>query len=486
VTPPDPPGPGAPLPALTVTGGRGRVAAELDDMVRAAGLVESASGRLLEIGLATQRALADADVAASAILDPAGAAAFESGLLAALDGPDGLVAAAGAVGFHAVRLRAIAMAIRAVDEAHRDLVDGVRWLSGAAAPLLAPALLPAAAAAAGLFLAGERALGRDPEADLERLLTDHPGLVDDVVGALPGFISSVDLAAGASPAWGAFVAATGRTPFPLTVAQGAGLLDLLYPDGRARVTDLGVDGSAPADPPRGVGDLLRALDHRNGEANGPRQGEIDVRVVERTMPDGAVRRSYVVDIPGTKDWHPVPGQRHEDLNDLGTSLRALAGDPTSYGRGVEEALRRAGAGPDDPVMLVGHSQGGMVAMRAADELVTSGAFRVTNVVTAGAPVADIPVPPSVQVLSLENAHDIVPHLDGHPNPDLPNRTTVTFDVQRGTVGDNHAIATAYLVGADAVDASGDPSVRGFVDSAGAFFDGDRVTTDAFRVTREFG
>jgi Lipase (class 3) len=478
VTPQDPQGP-APLP-LVVSGGRGRVAARLDDMVHAAELLESAGGRLLEIGLAAHRALADPDVAASALLDPAGAAAFEGRLLGALDGPHGLVATAGAVGVHGLRLRATARAIHAADEARGELVDGVRWLSGAALPFV----LPDAVLAGGALLAGELVLGRDPGADLQRLLSDHPELVDDAVGALPGFISSIDLAAGPGPA--AFAALTGRTPFPLTVAQAAGLLDLLYPDGRARVTDLGLDASVPADPPRGAGDLLRALDHRNGSATGPGQGEIDVRIVERTLPDGTVGRSYIVDIPGTKDWHPVPGRQNEDLNDLGTNLRALAGDQTSYERGVAEALRLAGARPDDPVMLVGHSQGGMVAMRAADDLVRDGTFRVTNVVTAGAPVVDMPVPPSVQVLSLENAHDIVPHLDGHPNPDLPNRTTVTFDAQRGGLGANHAIPTGYQGGADAVDASDDPSVRGFLDSAAGFFAGDRVTTHAFRVTRDFG
>src|SRR3712207_6522248 len=115
-------------------------------------------------------------------------------------------------------------------------------------------------------------------------------------------------------------------------------------------------------------------------------------------------------------------------------------------------------------MLVGHSQGGMVAAQAAHDSGTADfPYDVRSVVTAGSPVARAGVPPSVQVLALENAHDIVPHLDGRSNDDDPNVTTVTFDRQTGSIGENHGIGSAYRYGARAVDRSTDPSIEAFRD-----------------------
>jgi pimeloyl-ACP methyl ester carboxylesterase len=140
-------------------------------------------------------------------------------------------------------------------------------------------------------------------------------------------------------------------------------------------------------------------------------------------------------------------------------------------------------GPNDPVMLVGHSQGGIVAARAANGFVAGGQYNVTHVVTAGSPVGRIPVPDGVQMLSLENSGDIVPHLDAAENPASDNRTTVKFDNQSGTMGGNHAIGGNYVDAARQLDASTDPSVRRFRDSAGVFLGGSSVQTHQYTVER---
>jgi pimeloyl-ACP methyl ester carboxylesterase len=217
-------------------------------------------------------------------------------------------------------------------------------------------------------------------------------------------------------------------------------------------------------------------------------GQFDVQVIERRMPDGTIQRSYIVDIPGTRDFN-LPGQLNSDLNDQGTNVRAMAGEQTGYERAIDQALAQVGAGPNDRVMLVGHSQGGMVAMRAANDFVTSGKYNVTNVVTAGSPVADMPVPSKVQVLFLENSYDLVPHLGPHDNPDLPNRTTATIDQQMVTTDpstslmDNHSVTAVYGPAAHRLDSSSDPSVRAFRDSAAPFIGGDNSTTHPFQVSR---
>ena len=167
----------------------------------------------------------------------------------------------------------------------------------------------------------------------------------------------------------------------------------------------------------------------------------------------------------------MPGQV-ESANDLGVNVDAMAGNKTVLQEGIQEALRRAGAHDTGvPVMLVGHSQGGIVAAQSTTDLISSG-YNVTHVVTAGSPVGRIDVPGSVQVLSMENRNDIVPHLDASDNPDSPNRTTVTFDNQTGTAGGNHAIGGNYTNAADTLDKSTDPSVQRYRDSMGAFTGGD--------------
>jgi alpha-beta hydrolase superfamily lysophospholipase len=174
-----------------------------------------------------------------------------------------------------------------------------------------------------------------------------------------------------------------------------------------------------------------------------------------------------VDIPGTKTWDG-PGL-NPALDDFGTNVHGIAGDPTTREQAVADALRRAGAGPADPVMLVGHSQGGLIAAQAAHDGGTGAfPFHVTHVLTAGAPIGRVDIPPGVQVLALENSHDIVPHLDARANADQPNVTTVTFDRQNGSISADHDLGEAYAPAAVALDQGDNASVRAYLDSAAAF------------------
>jgi pimeloyl-ACP methyl ester carboxylesterase len=126
-------------------------------------------------------------------------------------------------------------------------------------------------------------------------------------------------------------------------------------------------------------------------------------------------------------------------------------------------------------MLVGHSQGGMVAAQAAHDAGTPEFdYDVRSVVTAGAPIGRVDVPGSVQLLALENAHDVVPHLDSRTNDDDSNVTTVTFEAQEGSIGGNHGIESGYRSAARAVDRSDDPSIVAFRASADPFLVGPAV------------
>jgi len=209
-----------------------------------------------------------------------------------------------------------------------------------------------------------------------------------------------------------------------------------------------------------------------------------VRVVETTAADGSVNKAAIVDLPGTKIWN-LPGQYDENVQDLGTNINAMANRTTTYERDVQEALRRAGVlpGSSTPIMLVGHSQGGAVALHAAGQFRNAG-LNVTHVVTVGSPTGEVPPPPeAVQALSLENRSDIYPHLDSAENPERANWKTVMVDHNHHAVGPNHSLYETYVPAARELDAGSDPSVRAFLDSARNFLHGSSATTKLYGVQR---
>ena len=143
------------------------------------------------------------------------------------------------------------------------------------------------------------------------------------------------------------------------------------------------------------------------------------------------------------------------MRDMGTNLQLIGRHDNAYLDGILQAMHDAGIRPDDPVLLAGHSQGGM---EAAAILSHGSDFDVTNVVTAGSPTAQVPgFPPGTHVLCLENHGDVVPLLDGEENPDSPQQVTVHFDDPGTGIGDSHSL-THYTHGAAAVDASSNPSL----------------------------
>lgn len=66
----------------------------------------------------------------------------------------------------------------------------------------------------------------------------------------------------------------------------------------------------------------------------------------------------------------------------------------------------------EPILLSGHSLGGMLAAGLAADPAFRHGRNVTGVVTAGSPIGRMPVPASVGVVALEHRGDFVPRLDG--------------------------------------------------------------------------
>ena len=137
----------------------------------------------------------------------------------------------------------------------------------------------------------------------------------------------------------------------------------------------------------------------------------------------------------------------------GRRLRLVGGDHSEYAGQVVRAIERAVEGDDGAhVMLVGSAQGGVTAAEVA-ATVTSSAFVIDHVVTAGSPSAHVPrIPDSTRVLSLEDRTDPVAVLGSLINAGSSNRLTVVFDG-----GDDPD--TVYVVGGRAADTATHPELK---------------------------
>lgn len=168
--------------------------------------------------------------------------------------------------------------------------------------------------------------------------------------------------------------------------------------------------------PRSTADVLADVETGYKGARGT------VAVSRLDHPDGT--RSWVVAVPGTED-HAL--RTTNPLNDV-SNVHLSTGVTAASAVLVVGALTRAGVRPGEPVMLAGHSQGGMAAVRVAADPAVRERFTITHVLTAGSPVAPMPVPPDVRLLSIEHTTDLVPVVDAVPGTDAPNRTSVRVEL----------------------------------------------------------
>lgn len=463
-------GSGRTATVLSVTGGAGGLAATYDAVRDLADDFSAAGDRLRDWSVDDARVLLDADLIASAPLSPVTYAAAEAALAAATAGPDGLALAALGWETDALLVRGAIATFEAADAAARAAVDALDQQVGLAVGLaLRPAvpLLPVVALAAAELPPEARArLG----GAVQGWALDHPEAVEHGVNGSGGLLAGL----------------VGAPGVALSAGQVTRLLAAAYEDGRPVTTrrrDLAVESAhvAPTSA-RSLLTHLRDVAALSPEPDAPDNGTLEVQ----TLDAGTDHVRHIVYLPGTDDLTTLPQTQDDDVRDLGTCLRSAGGESTAYQRGIVAAMHEAGIGPHEPVLLVGHSLGGMEAMALAGR---DTGFQVTDVVTAGSPTAQVAaLPDGVHTLSLEQHGDVVPLLDGRPNPDTPGRVTVTFDAHPVGVLDAHEYP-AYVAGATAADGSPDPSVRAAIEGlhqrgylAGPG-DAPAVTSQFFQVTR---
>jgi hypothetical protein len=474
------------------TGGAGGVTANYDDIESLAGLYSQAAGTVAEVAVDVAGIAASGTLLESAILSP-GSYAEVMVLFAELGfGPSGLTASGLELEGMSLRLTEAVLAYRLADDAMTELITGGEYLGGfvlgVSLPLIA---LPVGGLVLGVeavgdlpgfiddLLAGRADLSSFPSRvlsstseDATAFLLAHPGAAQTLIGGSAGLETGME-------AW-VPIPFRGMLPFggvPRDYPEALQSLAGFFRDGTPVVGPGGAQQLGDDVAPGSVSDLFAGVDSRQNRTGGAVSGEIGVeRLVD---PGGTVR--YVVQLPGTESWAVNPGSTARDLS---TNLHTMAGGSTVYMRGIEEAMAHAHIPADAPVMLVGHSQGGMSAAALAADPEFRQRFNVTQVVTAGAPIARFDVPPTVQVLAVENSHDLVPQLDGADNPDRPNVTTMTFSQNLGSVGLNHSLGDTYEVAAGSLPDSGDPSYGAWRATAQGFLDPDnRATTSTYAITR---
>jgi len=182
---------------------------------------------------------------------------------------------------------------------------------------------------------------------------------------------------------------------------------------------------------------------------------------------------WVVQLPGLHSLLPSA-----DPLDLPGAVKGLTTEHSAYGGAVVVALDRAGVPAGARLLLVGHSQGGIVATRLAADPVVRARWRVTHVVAAGSPVSRLPVPPGTQLLELDNDCDLVTGLDQAGGHDGGGRTVLAFRSEHHDIGGDHDLATTYipfLAGASATD----PRARAFTAGAGGYLRGGPARTQLF-------
>jgi hypothetical protein len=473
------------------TGGAGGITAHYDDMESLSRLYGHAAGSVAQVavdvaGIAASGALLD-----SAILSP-GSFAEVMRVLAELGfGGSGLAASGLELEALSLRLREAVVAYRLADQAMSELLTDAENLGGFALGVSLPLVaLPAGGLVLGVeaardlpgflddLLAGRATLSSFPSRvlsttseDANAFMLAHPGAVQDLIGGSAGLETGLE-------AW---------VPVPFRGVLPFRGVPRDYPEALQSLAGFFRDGSpvvGPGGPPQvnddiapgSVGDLFRGVDRRQNRLGGAVSGEIGVQRL--VGPEGTVR--YVVQLPGTESWALTPGST---ARDLATNLHTMAGGSTVYMRGIEAAMADAHIPSGAPVMLVGHSQGGMTAAALAADPAFRHQFNVTQVVTAGAPIARFDVPSQVQVLAVENSHDLIPQLDGSANPDRANVTTLTFSADKGTVGANHSLGATYQQAAATLPVD-DPSYAAWRESAQGFLDpGNHASTATYAITR---
>jgi len=186
-----------------------------------------------------------------------------------------------------------------------------------------------------------------------------------------------------------------------------------------------------------------------------------VDLISRIPPVAADKPQVRVERTPTTAFVYIGGTVTSALNggnepwDMTSNLVAIGGHPSDSEVGVRKVMQSPAVTSADNVVVVGHSQGGLIAQRVT----ALGNSNVSDLVLVGAPTARVEMPAGVRVVAIENTNDPVPALGGQTPP---GKVDVTFRrdapvTSHDPLGAHHL--PSYRATAQAFDASTSPALR---------------------------
>lgn len=356
------------------------------------------------------------------------------------------------------------------------------WATGVLARAVLP-FLPAILLGSAFGSRLARGTAEQQQAALGRALVDHPELITS-----PEFSTFVRRAV--SNADDAAFGAAGVPPWMTMVLgeQGLGILGVdtsagaliavstatgsrYFSETTVRVDRISERGTS--EPPVGAEARLERV-----------PDEQQVRIERYTAPGEPPR--YVVYVAPTQTFSPVADGEPWDLT---SNIAGVGGLSSGSIRATELAMADAGITAESEVVLVGYSQGGLVA----DAVAASGKWNAVGLETYGDPGGGVPVPEGVRGVAVRHTDDLIVALGG------AQESTDRTIVERRAFAEGASIPhdlpvpahqrRAYAETARLLDAAQSPQVRAELDALDAFAldytsrDGAEITTFEYHAER---
>jgi hypothetical protein len=431
------------LPSTPVEGAD--LADRYDRMLRLADLFDAAGEEMRLRSKLGAEILRDEAVAESSALSKPTFDAAADDIRSATTGTRGLLTRSIELDADALVVRATVLTYRWIDELQGAAYTTLGSIAGRAIGYLAPGVaLGGAIVSAGLIETDAR--DRDGIADyLSDLAEANPDLMDHVTSGGGGLVESLQLRSLLTS--GLLAGDRGRL-------AAAGGLRAIGVEAFAGVTTAAV---------RDVAGPVVAPGPAPVEADPPAPGSTAPRTLEELMTRlSHTAKVTVHQVGDTRFIAYLPGP---DGGANGVRrLRLVGGDPSTYAARAVTAIEAAVKDVDDAtVMLVGSAQGGVAAAEIAAAAGGAG-FTVDQVVTAGAPSAQVPaLPKGTRMLSLEDRADPVALLGSLLSAGAANRLVVVFDAAHDPAADGGAPEPAYVVGGRAADRADNADLRAEID-----------------------
>jgi pimeloyl-ACP methyl ester carboxylesterase len=427
----------------------GRVVVDYEELARMSSVWSEAAATMARLGYRVAALSTSIDLLVDAVFDPGGAMRSERAIIDAAAGPGGLAPMAASLAVDALLLKSVVAKEKLVDDMPIHQLLGVQqWLATLPVTLLV-----------------------EPRSAIRSGLARFAELGD----ALPGYVApfSETLLATIAPSWRFRADVLQHDPLTHDPVFGLPIGSAIALGGRGGgvVTASDAPPTWANEPAPSIEEMLR----RVGDLEGAPAASL---AVQRVSGSDGVTRAVVY----------LPGMRHggfsPDPQDLPGAAAAMVALATAYTRCVTEALDAADLPRGAEVVLVGHSEGGLVAMDlAGDPSFNGGRVQVAQVIAAGSPISSKVAQPGTRVFELDNANDIVTHLDAVESPmthQTVNRLTYRFARDEHDVVRTHAV-DLYADQVRALSGSPNPLYATVIADLGPFFSG-TATTAVFTLT----